>query len=136
MELQTVVAHRNPVAAKVGTYVLLEMQCCAAAECLPPSRLSQLSNQLLLGSFHGFRAAAQVANWASHTLRRRVWGATHHFPLTVTTQLGQTATVDAVSLASAVYMQLYICIDMLLHMCMQLHVCTCMQIHTYARKVL
>lgn len=59
----------------------------------------QLSNQLLLGSLQGIKAAAQVAQWASHRLGRRARGLTsHQFPLAVTTQLGQTVTVNAVSL--------------------------------------
>lgn len=57
----------------------------------------QLSNQLLLGSFFALRAAGQAASWASHALRRRVWGVTH-FPLAVKTQLGQCINVDAVLL--------------------------------------
>lgn len=91
---QTFVTFRSELLL-LCTYVY--KRCCAVAECLPPTRLSQLSNQLLLGSFQGFKAAAQVAQWASHRLRRHVWGATHHFPLAVTTQSGQTVTVNAVS---------------------------------------
>ncbi|KAL3152788.1 hypothetical protein ABBQ38_012372 [Trebouxia sp. C0009 RCD-2024] len=78
------------------TGILLDRQRISIEECLPPSRLSQLSNQLLLGSLQGIKAAAQVAQWASHRLMRRAQGLTaHQFPLAVTTQLGQTVTVNA-----------------------------------------
>ena len=73
-----------------------------AAECLPPSKLVQLSNQLLLGSFFALRTAGQTASLALHTLRRRVWGATH-FPLAVKTHLGQSITVNAVKLRNWQY---------------------------------
>lgn len=70
-----------------------------SAEGLPPSRLVQLTNHLLLGSFAGLRVAGQAAFWA-HARIRRQWQDGSHFPLQVRTDCGQVMTIDAVSLTS------------------------------------
>ena len=69
-----------------------------SAERLPPSRLLQTTNHLVLGSLAGLRAAWQVAFWAHASLKRHLWDK-RSFPLQVRTLSGQAVIVDAVSCA-------------------------------------
>ncbi|DBA83058.1 TPA: hypothetical protein ACH3X1_006830 [Trebouxia sp. C0004] len=74
--------------------VLLDRQRITIEERLPPSRLLQVANQLVLGSLAGVRAAGQVAFWAHASLKRQLWDK-RRFPLQVKTLSGQAVVVDA-----------------------------------------
>ena len=72
--------------------------CDVAAERLPPSKLLQLTNQILLGSFAGLRAAGQAASWAHVKVMHQLYGG-KTFPLQVRTSSGHFTTVVAVCLS-------------------------------------
>lgn len=74
--------------------VLLDRQRITIEERLPPSRLLQTTNHLVLGSLAGLRAAWQVAFWAHASLKRHLWDK-RSFPLQVRTLSGQAVIVDA-----------------------------------------
>lgn len=77
---------------------LAQLQCCCA-ERLPPSKLFQLTNQLLLGSFAGLRVASQAAFWAHARLKRQLWDG-RSFPIQIRNGSDQVITMDAVCLTS------------------------------------
>lgn len=74
--------------------VLLDRQRITIEERLPPSRLVQVTSQLVLGSLAGVRAAWQVAFWTHASLKRQLWDK-RRFPLQVRILSGQAVTIDA-----------------------------------------
>lgn len=76
------------------TGVLLDRQRITIEERLPPSKLFQLTNQLLLGSFAGLRVASQAAFWAHARLKRQLWDG-RSFPIQIRNGSDQVITMDA-----------------------------------------